>query len=62
MFDFSVVDPAMGSAHFLTAALDMIADRIELFLAEVGGLPGIAQQLSELSQDTGQACPTAGGR
>ena len=55
LFDFSVVDPAMGSAHFLTAALDMIADRIELFLAEVGGLPGIAQQLSELSQDSGQA-------
>ena len=54
LFDFSVVDPAMGSAHFLTAALDMIADRIELFLAEVGGLPGVAQQLSELSQDSGQ--------
>ncbi len=54
LFDFSVVDPAMGSAHFLTAALDMIADRVELFLAEVEGLPGIAQQLSELSQDTGQ--------
>ena len=53
LFDFSVVDPAMGSAHFLTAALDMIADRIELFLAEVGGIPGIAQQLSELSQDNG---------
>ena len=52
LFDFSVVDPAMGSAHFLTAALDMIADRIEFFLAEVGGLPGIAQQLSELSQDS----------
>ena len=51
LFDFSVVDPAMGSAHFLTAALDMIADRIELFLAEIGGLPGIAQQLSELSYD-----------
>ena len=49
LFDFSVVDPAMGSAHFLTAALDMIADRIELFLAEIGGLPGIAQELSELS-------------
>ena len=29
----------MGSAHFLTAALDMIADRVEFFLAEVGGLP-----------------------
>ena len=53
LFDFSVVDPAMGSAHFLTAALDMLADRIKLFLAEVGGLPGIAQLLSELSQDSG---------
>ena len=53
LFDFSVVDPAMGSAHFLTAALDMIADRIEIFPAEVGGLPGIAQLLSELSQDNG---------
>ncbi|MDE2937940.1 MAG: hypothetical protein OXR67_03345 [Chloroflexota bacterium] len=53
LFDFSVVDPAMGSAHFLTAALDMMADRIEIFLAEVGGLPGIAQQLSELSHDDG---------
>ena len=49
LFDFSVVDPAMGSAHFLTAALDMMADRIELFLAEMGGLPGIARQLNELS-------------
>ena len=55
LFEFSVVDPAMGSAHFLTAALDMIADSIELFLAEVGGLPGIAQQLSELSQDSGES-------
>ncbi len=53
LFDFSVVDPAMGSAHFLTAALGVMADRIELFLAKVGGLPGIAQQLSELSQDDG---------
>ena len=52
LFDFSVVDPAMGSAHFLTAALDMIADQVELFLAEIGGLPGIAQQLKDLSQDS----------
>ena len=52
LFDFSVVDPAMGSAHFLTAALDLMADRIETFLAEVGGLPGIAQQLNELTQDS----------
>ena len=53
LFDFSVVDPAMGSAHFLTAALDMLADRIEIFLAEVGGLPGIESQFKELRQDTG---------
>ena len=53
LFDFSVVDPAMGSAHFLTAALDMTADRIGIFLAEIGGLPAIAQQLSELSEDGG---------
>lgn len=52
LFDFSVVDPAMGSAHFLTASLDMIADRVELFLSEIGGLPGIAEQLAELSQDS----------
>ena len=54
LFDFSVVDPAMGSAHFLTAALDVMADRIELFLAEIDGLPALGQQLSELSEDGGQ--------
>ncbi len=57
LFDFSVVDPAMGSAHFLTAALDRMADRIELFLAEVGGLPGIARELSELSRDQEAVSP-----
>ena len=51
LFDFSVVDPAMGSAHFLTAALDRIADRMEIFLAEIGGLPGIDQLLKELDED-----------
>ena len=51
LFDFSVVDPAMGSAHFLTAALYMMADRMDTFLAQVDGLPGIAQQLSELTQE-----------
>ena len=55
LFDFSVVDPAMGSAHFLTAALDMLADRIEIFLAEVGGLRPVARQLEELSADGGPA-------
>ncbi len=51
LFDFSVVDPAMGSAHFLTAALYMMADRIDIFLAEIEGLPGISKQLSELTQE-----------
>lgn len=51
LFDFSVVDPAMGSAHFLTAALDMMADRVETFLAEVGGLPPVAEMLNELGRD-----------
>ena len=54
LFDFSIVDPAMGSGHFLTTALDMMADRIELFLADIGGLPAIRKQLDELrdGQDT----------
>ena len=48
LFDFSIVDPAMGSGHFLTTALDMMADRIELFLADIGGLPAVHDQLNEL--------------
>ncbi len=55
LFDFSVVDPAMGSAHFLTAALDVLADRFEIFLAEAGGLPGMDSQFKELRQDTGSS-------
>ena len=50
IFDFSIVDPAMGSGHFLTTALDIMADRIELFLADIGGLPAIRDQLDELRQ------------
>lgn len=51
LFDFSVLDPAMGSAHFLTVALDVMADRYVQFFAEVDGFPGIAEQLSELRRD-----------
>ena len=51
LFDFSVLDPAMGSAHFLTATLDMMADRFGLFLAEIGGLPPVAEQLAELHRE-----------
>ncbi|MXZ01094.1 hypothetical protein F4Y93_10765 [Candidatus Poribacteria bacterium] len=51
LFDFSVLDPAMGSAHFLTVALDVMADRYARFLAEVDGFPGIKEQLNELRRD-----------
>ncbi|MGD1118065.1 MAG: hypothetical protein ABR886_01085 [Dehalococcoidales bacterium] len=51
MLDFNVVDPAMGSAHFLTAALDVMADRIVLFLAE-HPLPAIRQLLDSLKGDS----------
>ena len=52
LFNFSIIDPAMGSAHFLTAALDMIADRVELFLVNQP-LPDIADMLRELREDGG---------
>ena len=52
LFDFSVVDPAMGSAHFLTAALHKMADRVAAFLTEIDGLPTIEKQFSELVQET----------
>ena len=51
LFDFSVLDPAMGSAHFLTAALDVMADRFARFLAEEPGVPAVRKQLEELSRD-----------
>lgn len=34
MLDFRVVDPAMGSGHFLVDAVDAIADRLAAFLDE----------------------------
>ena len=34
MLDFKVVDPAMGSGHFLVDALDTIADRLAQFLKD----------------------------
>ncbi|MDP9340674.1 MAG: hypothetical protein M3Q23_00920 [Actinomycetota bacterium] len=34
LFDFRILDPAMGSAHFLADALDRVAERIGTFLAD----------------------------
>src|SRR5439155_519903 len=47
LFRFRVLDPAMGSAHFLVDALDVIADRVEKFLAETP-LPPLRGRLEDL--------------
>jgi len=47
LFDFRVADLAMGSAHFLVAAVDRIEARFSAFLAEVP-LPEVAVELHTL--------------
>ncbi len=59
LFNFSVLDPAMGSGHFLTVALDIIADRIDTFISEINGLPGIEAQLNQLRKPDDQPETTA---
>jgi len=50
-FDFKVADLAMGSGHFLTAAIDHIEQRMAAFLAEDGHLvPGVTAELQKLEQ------------
>jgi len=48
-FDFRVADLAMGSGHFLVAAIDRIEARFSAFLAE-NALPAIADELHRLDQ------------
>ncbi len=47
LLDFAVVDPAMGSGHFLVGALDFLAAEIGAFLREVP-LKGISERLDAL--------------
>ena len=48
-FDFKVADLAMGSGHFLTAAIDHIEVKMAAFLAEDSNhIPGVASELSKL--------------
>jgi hypothetical protein len=50
-FDFKVADLAMGSGHFLTAAIDHLERRMATFLAEDGHrIPGVAAELQRLGQ------------
>lgn len=50
LFDFYVVDPAMGSAHFLADALDVIADMIQEWLAD-HPLPEVRTLLDSLRRE-----------
>ncbi|HEX5467672.1 MAG TPA: DNA methyltransferase, partial [Gaiellaceae bacterium] len=52
LFSFRVLDPACGSAHFLVAVVDELADRIARFLAE-HPLPDVARELDDLRAGAG---------
>ena len=54
LFEFHVVDPAMGSGHFLTMALDMMADAFDDYLAAKGGLPDLREELDALRRQAGK--------
>lgn len=47
LLDFAVIDPAMGSGHFLVGALDFLAAEIGAFLRDVP-LAGIARRIEVL--------------
>lgn len=48
-FDFKVADLAMGSAHFLTAAIDHIEQRMAGFL-DSNPIPGVTNELRRLEE------------
>lgn len=48
-FDFKVADLAMGSAHFLTAAIDHIEQRMAGFL-DANPIPGVSNELRRLEE------------
>jgi len=48
-FDFRVADLAMGSGHFLVAAIDRVEARFSAFLA-VNALPAVADELRRLER------------
>ncbi|CAL9539605.1 Eco57I restriction-modification methylase domain-containing protein [Streptomyces sp. enrichment culture] len=47
-FDFRIADLAMGSGHFLVAAIDRIENRLSAFLA-ANPIPAVAEELGRLS-------------
>lgn len=53
LFDFHVLDPACGSAHFLVAVVDELADLVARFLARTP-LPAVRQELHDLRAGAGE--------
>lgn len=52
LFDFYVLDPACGSAHFLVEVTEEIADQIAQLIGEVA-LPAVRDQIEELRAAAG---------
>ena len=53
LFDFHVLDPACGSAHFLVEVVDELADKIATLLGAVA-LPAVRDQLDALRAQAAQ--------
>lgn len=53
LFQFRVLDPACGSAHFLVAAVDELADLVARFLARTP-LPAVRRELDDLRAGAGE--------
>ena len=58
LFRFRVLDPAMGSGHFLVDALDAIADHVQTFLADTPLAP-LRGRLDALRAEAGAAADDA---
>jgi hypothetical protein len=59
LFDFRVLDPAMGSGHFLVDAVDHITDRMLAFLNEFPVNP-VGSMLDRIRQEILDACAQQG--
>lgn len=53
LFDFRVLDPACGSAHFLVAVVDELAAAVARFLAR-SPLPAVRRELDDLRAGAGE--------
>jgi hypothetical protein len=54
LFEFRVLDPACGSAHFLVAVVDELADLVARFLAQTP-LPEVRRELDDLRAGAGDS-------